>query len=179
MYFSLWDSYGVEWGRNALPLVHRPTICPLCHVPCNHPTTVHPKRNRHPEIHEVRSTNLQSAWLTAQCKCLREFIVSLCVSVLGTLAATYLCVAVTVKYYLMDSHAVITPDHSQRSVNLNACISLWLVPVVCNLTEQVFVSFSVSSWASMFSVVPTICFGFQVGLFFNIFTCSLSNVPFI
>jgi len=25
------------------------------------------------------------------------------------------------------------------------------------------VSFSVSSWASMFSVVPTICFGFQVG----------------
>ncbi|XP_003442385.1 putative sodium-coupled neutral amino acid transporter 8 [Oreochromis niloticus] len=54
-------------------------------------------------------------------------------SVLGTLAATYLCVAVTVKYYLMDSHAVITPDHSQ----------------------------SVSSWASMFSVVPTICFGFQ------------------
>ncbi|KAL3992932.1 docosahexaenoic acid omega-hydroxylase [Sarotherodon galilaeus] len=54
-------------------------------------------------------------------------------SVLGTLAATYLCVAVTVKYYLMDSHAVITPDHIQ----------------------------SVSSWASMFSVVPTICFGFQ------------------
>ncbi|XP_028258108.1 putative sodium-coupled neutral amino acid transporter 8 [Parambassis ranga] len=55
-------------------------------------------------------------------------------SVLGTLAATYLCVAVIVKYYLMDSHAVIiTPEHSQ----------------------------GVSSWASMFSVVPTICFGFQ------------------
>uniref|UniRef100_A0A672HZM5 Solute carrier family 38 member 8b n=1 Tax=Salarias fasciatus TaxID=181472 RepID=A0A672HZM5_SALFA len=49
-------------------------------------------------------------------------------SVLGTLAATYLCVAVIIKYYLMDSHtAIITPD----------------------------------SWASMFSVVPTICFGFQ------------------
>ncbi|AWP01638.1 putative sodium-coupled neutral amino acid transporter 8 [Scophthalmus maximus] len=55
-------------------------------------------------------------------------------SVLGTLAATYLCVAVIVKYYLMDSHTVIiTPEHSQ----------------------------GVSSWASMFSVVPTICFGFQ------------------
>nr|XP_046250131.1 putative sodium-coupled neutral amino acid transporter 8 [Scatophagus argus] len=55
-------------------------------------------------------------------------------SVLGTLAATYLCVAVIVKYYLMESHAVIiTPEHSQ----------------------------GVSSWASMFSVVPTICFGFQ------------------
>ncbi|XP_071345167.1 putative sodium-coupled neutral amino acid transporter 8 [Trachinotus anak] len=55
-------------------------------------------------------------------------------SVLGTLAATYLCVAVIVKYYLMESHAVIiTPEHSQ----------------------------GVGSWASMFSVVPTICFGFQ------------------
>ncbi|XP_041640511.1 putative sodium-coupled neutral amino acid transporter 8 [Cheilinus undulatus] len=55
-------------------------------------------------------------------------------SVLGTLAATYLCVAVIVKYYLMESHSVIlTPEHSQ----------------------------GVSSWASMFSVVPTICFGFQ------------------
>ncbi|XP_028299006.1 putative sodium-coupled neutral amino acid transporter 8 [Gouania willdenowi] len=55
-------------------------------------------------------------------------------SVLGTLAATYLCVAVIVKYYLMEKHtAIITPEHSQ----------------------------GVSSWASMFSVVPTICFGFQ------------------
>ncbi|XP_056269037.1 putative sodium-coupled neutral amino acid transporter 8 [Pseudoliparis swirei] len=55
-------------------------------------------------------------------------------SVLGTLAATYLCVAVIVKYYMMESHTVIiTPEHSQ----------------------------GVSSWASMFSVVPTICFGFQ------------------
>ncbi|KAM4744417.1 putative sodium-coupled neutral amino acid transporter 8 [Anableps anableps] len=54
-------------------------------------------------------------------------------SVLGTLAATYLCVAVVVKYYLMDSHIVISPEQSR----------------------------GVSSWASMFSVVPTICFGFQ------------------
>uniref|UniRef100_A0A3P8T580 Solute carrier family 38 member 8 n=1 Tax=Amphiprion percula TaxID=161767 RepID=A0A3P8T580_AMPPE len=53
-------------------------------------------------------------------------------SVLGTLAATYLCVAVIVRYHLMESHtAIITPEHSQ------------------------------GSWASMFSVVPTICFGFQ------------------
>uniref|UniRef100_A0A3Q3D5I1 Solute carrier family 38 member 8 n=1 Tax=Hippocampus comes TaxID=109280 RepID=A0A3Q3D5I1_HIPCM len=49
-------------------------------------------------------------------------------SVLGTLAATYLCVAVIVKYYLMDSHMAIL---------------------------------TLGSWASMFSVVPTICFGFQ------------------
>ncbi|KAM3876596.1 putative sodium-coupled neutral amino acid transporter 8 [Diretmus argenteus] len=55
-------------------------------------------------------------------------------SVLGTLAATYLCVAVIVKYYLMENNmSIITPEHSQ----------------------------GVSSWASMFSVVPTICFGFQ------------------
>uniref|UniRef100_A0A3B3B932 Solute carrier family 38 member 8b n=1 Tax=Oryzias melastigma TaxID=30732 RepID=A0A3B3B932_ORYME len=53
-------------------------------------------------------------------------------SVLGTLAATYLCVAVIVKYYLMDTHtAIVTPEDI------------------------------VGSWASMFSVVPTICFGFQ------------------
>ncbi|XP_037307862.2 putative sodium-coupled neutral amino acid transporter 8 [Pungitius pungitius] len=55
-------------------------------------------------------------------------------SVLGTLAATYLCVAVIVKYYMVENHnVIITPEHSQ----------------------------GVGSWASMFSVVPTICFGFQ------------------
>ncbi|KAJ3593837.1 hypothetical protein NHX12_006171 [Muraenolepis orangiensis] len=55
-------------------------------------------------------------------------------SVMGTLAATYLCVAVIVKYYLMEDHtAVLSPEHSH----------------------------GVSSWGSMFSVVPTICFGFQ------------------
>ncbi|XP_077448865.1 putative sodium-coupled neutral amino acid transporter 8 isoform X2 [Stigmatopora argus] len=55
-------------------------------------------------------------------------------SVLGTLAATYLCVAVIVKYYMMETHsAILTPEHTQ----------------------------GVGSWASMFSVVPTICFGFQ------------------
>ncbi|XP_051506897.1 putative sodium-coupled neutral amino acid transporter 8 [Myxocyprinus asiaticus] len=55
-------------------------------------------------------------------------------SVLGTLAATYLSVAVIVKYYLKDEHtADITPEHSE----------------------------GLDSLASMFSVVPTICFGFQ------------------
>ncbi|XP_012736421.2 putative sodium-coupled neutral amino acid transporter 8 [Fundulus heteroclitus] len=54
-------------------------------------------------------------------------------SVLGTLAATYLCVAVVAKYYLMESRPVVTAEQSQ----------------------------GLSSWASMFSVVPTICFGFQ------------------
>ncbi|KAM4630081.1 putative sodium-coupled neutral amino acid transporter 8 [Polymixia lowei] len=55
-------------------------------------------------------------------------------SVLGTLAATYLCVAVIVRYCLMENHTVITtPEHSE----------------------------GVTSLASMFSVVPTICFGFQ------------------
>lgn len=42
------------------------------------------------------------------------------VSVLGTLAATYLCVAVIAKYYLMDTHTVIiTSKHSQGSVSVN------------------------------------------------------------
>uniref|UniRef100_A0A8C5BFD7 Amino acid transporter transmembrane domain-containing protein n=1 Tax=Gadus morhua TaxID=8049 RepID=A0A8C5BFD7_GADMO len=62
-------------------------------------------------------------------------------SVLGTLAATYLCVAVIIKYYLMENHtAELSPEHSQ----------------------------GVGSWGSMFSVVPTICFGFQ---------CHVSSVP--
>uniref|UniRef100_A0A673N562 Solute carrier family 38 member 8b n=1 Tax=Sinocyclocheilus rhinocerous TaxID=307959 RepID=A0A673N562_9TELE len=54
-------------------------------------------------------------------------------SVLGTLAATYLSVAIIAKYYLKDEHT-------------------WFVWVICNRLD---------SWASMFSVVPTICFGFQ------------------
>ncbi|XP_015259092.1 PREDICTED: putative sodium-coupled neutral amino acid transporter 8 [Cyprinodon variegatus] len=63
----------------------------------------------------------------------KEIAIQKYTSVLGTLAATYLCVAILVKYYLMDSHIAVTPVQSQ----------------------------GVSSWASMFSVVPTICFGFQ------------------
>ncbi|KAJ8247383.1 hypothetical protein GJAV_G00245750 [Gymnothorax javanicus] len=55
-------------------------------------------------------------------------------SILGTLAATYLTVAIIVKYYLQEEHKAIT------------------TPVYTN---------SASSWASMFSVIPTICFGFQ------------------
>ena len=44
---------------------------------------------------------------------------SVSLSVLGTLAATYLCVAVIVKYYMMDEHsAVITPEHSEGSVSV-------------------------------------------------------------
>uniref|UniRef100_A0A1A8MGD5 Solute carrier family 38, member 8 n=1 Tax=Nothobranchius pienaari TaxID=704102 RepID=A0A1A8MGD5_9TELE len=54
-------------------------------------------------------------------------------SVLGTLAATYLTVAVIIKYHSRPAAAVhnTPPLHSS------------------------------SSWASMFSVIPTICFGFQ------------------
>uniref|UniRef100_A0A3Q1HDH4 Amino acid transporter transmembrane domain-containing protein n=1 Tax=Anabas testudineus TaxID=64144 RepID=A0A3Q1HDH4_ANATE len=64
----------------------------------------------------------------------KEISIQKYTSVLGTLAATYLCVAVTVKYCLMENHAVIiTPEHNE----------------------------GIGSWASMFSVVPTICFGFQ------------------
>ncbi|XP_006005685.1 putative sodium-coupled neutral amino acid transporter 8 [Latimeria chalumnae] len=55
-------------------------------------------------------------------------------SILGTLAATYLALVVIIKYYLMKDE-VIFHEQQHRS--------------------------STSSWASMFSVVPTICFGFQ------------------
>lgn len=56
-------------------------------------------------------------------------------SVLGTLAATYLCAAVIVKYYLKDEHtADLTPEHSEGwdlrvrlniDVLLYACGSFW------------------------------------------------------
>ncbi|ROL43243.1 Vacuolar amino acid transporter 2 [Anabarilius grahami] len=55
-------------------------------------------------------------------------------SVLGTFAATYLTVAITVKYHMRPVH----------EINLSPLYSS-----------------GVSSWASMFSVIPTICFGFQ------------------
>ncbi|XP_076848134.1 putative sodium-coupled neutral amino acid transporter 8a [Brachyhypopomus gauderio] len=55
-------------------------------------------------------------------------------SVLGTLAATYLTVAVTVKYYIRaESEHSLSPVYSSGS----------------------------SSWAPVFSVIPTICYGFQ------------------
>nr|XP_006641460.1 PREDICTED: putative sodium-coupled neutral amino acid transporter 8 [Lepisosteus oculatus] len=55
-------------------------------------------------------------------------------SILGTLAATYLTVVIIVKYCMTEHSGVIyTPNQSTR----------------------------IGSWASMFSVIPTICFGFQ------------------
>ncbi|XP_036007975.1 putative sodium-coupled neutral amino acid transporter 8a [Fundulus heteroclitus] len=55
-------------------------------------------------------------------------------SVLGTLAATYLTVAIIIKYFTMPA----APDH-----------------------KTPLYSSGINSWASMFSVIPTICFGFQ------------------
>ncbi|XP_012687833.2 putative sodium-coupled neutral amino acid transporter 8a [Clupea harengus] len=55
-------------------------------------------------------------------------------SVLGTFAATYLTAAMIIKYHTMqDQETPVTPIYSS----------------------------GLSSWASMFSVIPTICFGFQ------------------
>ncbi|XP_049930014.1 putative sodium-coupled neutral amino acid transporter 8a [Epinephelus moara] len=56
------------------------------------------------------------------------------ISVLGTLAATYLTIAIIIKYHTTPSVLVhITPLYTS----------------------------GISSWASTFSVIPTICFGFQ------------------
>ncbi|XP_064016524.1 solute carrier family 38 member 8 isoform X6 [Pogoniulus pusillus] len=57
-------------------------------------------------------------------------------SILGTLAACYLTLVIILKYYLQDkSLGSSEPSQTSRA----------------------------SSWASIFSVIPTICFGFQVG----------------
>ncbi|XP_018559104.1 putative sodium-coupled neutral amino acid transporter 8a [Lates calcarifer] len=64
----------------------------------------------------------------------KEISIQKYISVLGTLAATYLTTAIIIKYHTMPTVLVhITPLYSS----------------------------GISSWASMFSVIPTICFGFQ------------------
>uniref|UniRef100_A0A8C5MR59 Solute carrier family 38 member 8 n=1 Tax=Leptobrachium leishanense TaxID=445787 RepID=A0A8C5MR59_9ANUR len=73
-------------------------------------------------------------------------------SILGTLAACYLTVVIIIKYYIMEHSVVQKHEHSS----------------------------SPSSWTSMFSVVPTICFGFQcheacVTIYASMKNKSLSN----
>ncbi|KAL2094106.1 hypothetical protein ACEWY4_011418 [Coilia grayii] len=64
----------------------------------------------------------------------REISIQKYTSVLGTFAATYLTVAMIIKYYTMqDQEGPVTPLYST----------------------------GLNSWASVFSVIPTICFGFQ------------------
>ncbi|CAK6973202.1 putative sodium-coupled neutral amino acid transporter 8a [Scomber scombrus] len=64
----------------------------------------------------------------------KEISIQKYISVLGTLAATYLTIAIIIKYHTRPAVLVhITPLYSS----------------------------GISSWASMFSVIPTICFGFQ------------------
>ncbi|XP_053905425.1 putative sodium-coupled neutral amino acid transporter 8 [Malaclemys terrapin pileata] len=55
-------------------------------------------------------------------------------SILGTLAACYLTLVIIIKYYLRTEHVIVHERHYSSRV---------------------------SSLASMFSVIPTICFGFQ------------------
>ncbi|XP_027140593.1 putative sodium-coupled neutral amino acid transporter 8a [Larimichthys crocea] len=64
----------------------------------------------------------------------KEISIQKYISVLGTLAATYMTIAIIIKYHAMPTVMVhVTPLYSS----------------------------GISSWASMFSVIPTICFGFQ------------------
>lgn len=80
----------------------------------HHPAAVNPQRNWHSKIHKVCAS---VHWNNLQLLSLNVF--SLHHSVLGTLAATYLCVAVIVKYYQMDNHmANLTPLHPQGSVTM-------------------------------------------------------------
>ncbi|XP_054863698.1 putative sodium-coupled neutral amino acid transporter 8a [Amphiprion ocellaris] len=64
----------------------------------------------------------------------KEISIQKYISVLGTLAATYLTIAIIIKYHTVPSVVV-------RSTPLYTS--------------------GVGSWASMFTVIPTICFGFQ------------------
>ncbi|XP_037111011.1 putative sodium-coupled neutral amino acid transporter 8a [Syngnathus acus] len=65
----------------------------------------------------------------------KEISIQKYISVLGTLAATYLTIAIIIKYHLMYS------------------VQVHIIPL--------YSSGYVHSWASTFRVIPTICFGFQ------------------
>ncbi|XP_005750700.1 putative sodium-coupled neutral amino acid transporter 8 [Pundamilia nyererei] len=64
----------------------------------------------------------------------KEISIQKYISVLGTLAATYLTTAIIIKYHTMPSVLVHNSPLHTNGMN---------------------------SWAAMFSVIPTICFGFQ------------------
>ncbi|XP_034541524.1 putative sodium-coupled neutral amino acid transporter 8a [Notolabrus celidotus] len=64
----------------------------------------------------------------------KEISIQKYISVLGTLAATYLTIAIIIKYHTTPS------------------VLVHIAPLYTS---------GISSWASMFSVIPTICFGFQ------------------
>ncbi|XP_005814831.1 putative sodium-coupled neutral amino acid transporter 8 [Xiphophorus maculatus] len=64
----------------------------------------------------------------------KEIAIQKYTSVLGTVAATYLTVSIIIKYFTMPN----VPDH-----------------------RSPFYSSGTGAWESMFSVIPTICFGFQ------------------
>ncbi|XP_051917050.1 putative sodium-coupled neutral amino acid transporter 8a [Hippocampus zosterae] len=64
----------------------------------------------------------------------KEISIQKYISVLGTLAGTYLTIAIIIKYNMMHS------------------VQVHIIPLYSN---------GINSWSSMFSVIPTICFGFQ------------------
>ncbi|XP_053553697.1 putative sodium-coupled neutral amino acid transporter 8 [Bombina bombina] len=68
-------------------------------------------------------------------------------SILGTLAACYLTVVVIIKYYVMENKVAFKREYTSR----------------------------ISSWAAMFSVIPTICFGFQCHEAFVTIYSSMKN----
>ncbi|XP_029613560.1 putative sodium-coupled neutral amino acid transporter 8a [Salmo trutta] len=87
----------------------------------------------------------------------KEISIQKYISVLGTLAATYLTVAIIVKYHTLEGSEVHIP------------------PLYTS---------GISSWASMFSVIPTICFGFQcheacIAIYSSMENKSLSHWVFI
>ncbi|XP_075998691.1 putative sodium-coupled neutral amino acid transporter 8a [Genypterus blacodes] len=87
----------------------------------------------------------------------KEISIQKYISVLGTLAATYLTIAIIIKYHTRPP------------------LLVHIAPLYTN---------GISSWASMFSVIPTICFGFQcheasIAIFSSMENQRLSHWVFI
>ncbi len=54
VWLSVWGCYRLARVRDAVPLLHRPAVCPAAALLPPHPAAVHPQRDQHSEIHQVR-----------------------------------------------------------------------------------------------------------------------------
>lgn len=159
VYFLIWVDYWLYGGRDAVSLVHWPQIHPLHRVPRHYPAPVHSQRNWHPEIHKVHST----------CQSNVQIWCALMLLLLGTVCWGRWQLPICVWPWLLNiiwrratlSRYLQTTTKGQLHCLTVACVRL--ISFKCQ-SGKAGLFFRVNSWGSMFSVVPTICFGFQVSV---------------
>lgn len=167
VYFLIWVHYWLYGGRDALSLVHRPQIRPLHCVPRHHPTPVHSQRNWHPEIHKVHSISQSSVQLGWDLMPL--LLASVCWGRWQLPTCVWPSLLNIIWWRTTLSWDVQTTTTGRWHCSTVACVRLRSFKCESG-TGGLF--FRVDSWGSMFSVVPTICFGFQVRVDPFVFKCE-------